>query len=228
MEINLQTDVYIFSGIIRNYFLKIYRKRDVDVVLGNEINITERFKDLPFQKNSFGGYKISFPSGPLDLWFIKDTWAFQHSQKTFEFNLEKKIPDTAFFNFSSIVYSLNKKQFYYTKHFVKFLRDKKLDYVYKENPNYCLCIVNTLYYADRYELKIADRLLNFITDLYKKNLYDFQTTQLKHFGEIIYSDSEIEKRLTSYQPANVSKNSKNISKQSHRSAKRTVAINSSR
>jgi hypothetical protein len=196
-EISLTTDVYIFSGIIRNYFLNIYRKRDVDVVLGEEINIFEKFQDFSIRKNSFGGYKIIFPSGPLDLWFIKDTWAFQHSQKTLEFNLEKKIPDTAFFNFSSIIFSLNKQKFYYTRHFVRFLKNKKLDYVYGENPNYCLCIINTLYYADKYNLKISKRLLTFVTHLYFQNKYDYQTTQLKHFGEIIYTDEQIEKKINS-------------------------------
>jgi hypothetical protein len=194
-EISKRTDVYIFSGIIRNYFLNVYRKRDVDVVIGQQIDIFEEFKDLPIHKNSFGGYKILFPSGPLDLWFIKDTWAFQHSQKTLNFNLEKKIPDTAFFNFSSIIYSLNNKQFHYNNHFVKFLRYKKLDYVYKENPNYCLCIINTLYYSERYNLSIADRLVSFISDLYIQNSYNYHQTQLKHFGEIIYTDEIIGQKI---------------------------------
>ncbi|WP_154402469.1 hypothetical protein [Mucilaginibacter endophyticus] len=196
-EISANTDVYIFSGIIRNYFLNIYRKRDVDVVLGQEIDIFKEFQNFSIRKNSFGGYKIMFPSGPLDLWFIKDTWAFQHSQKTLEFHLEKKIPDTAFFNFSSIIYSLNKQKFYYTEHFVKFLKNKQLDYVYDKNPNYSLCIINTLYYAEKYNLEISKRLLTFITNLYTKNKYNYQTTQIKHFGEIIYTDEQIEQKIGS-------------------------------
>jgi len=196
-DISLSTDVYIFSGIIRNYFLKVYLKRDIDVVLGQEINIDHFFKELPFRKNSFGGYKIIFPSGPLDLWFIKDTWAFQHSQKTLDFDLEKKIPDTAFFNFSSIIFSLNKKSFYYTEDFVKFLRYKKLDFVYKENPNYGLCIVNTFYYSDRFRLKIANKLLKFIKSVNEMKSYDFEDIQIRHFGEIFYTSDEINIRLES-------------------------------
>lgn len=194
-SLSLKTDVYLFSGIIRNYFLKIYLKRDIDIVIGQEIDIGEEFKGLPINLNSFGGYKINYPSGPLDLWFIKDTWAFQHYQKTLDFQLEKAIPNTAFFNFSAIIFSFNKQQFYYSNHFVKFLKDKKLDYVYGYNANYPLCVVNTFYYADKYSLKISERLMNYIRNIHVSNKYDYDEIQMKHFGYIMYSDTEINKRL---------------------------------
>ena len=194
-DISLITDVYLFSGIIRNYFLHIYRKRDVDVVIGKEIDIDAEFNNLPIKKNSFGGYKIEFPSGPLDLWYIKDTWAFQHSQKTLPFHLEKKIPDTSFFNFSSIIFSLNKKKFYYNDHFIRFLKSKELDYVYKYNPNYPLCVVNTFYYSDNYHLHISNRLISFIKELHNCNSFDYEVVQSKHFGKIFYSNEEIKKRI---------------------------------
>ncbi|ASU35837.1 hypothetical protein [Mucilaginibacter xinganensis] len=191
----LKTDVFLFSGIIRNYFLNIYLKRDIDVVIGGEINIYEEFKGLPITKNSFGGFKILFPSGPLDLWFIKDTWAFQHRQKTLNFSLEKKIPETAFFNFSTIIFSLSKKEFHYSEHFPRFLKYKELDYVYKSNPNYPLCVINTLYYSEKYNLSISVKLFSFIKELHLNNFYNYDDIQLKHFGEIMYSSEEINTKL---------------------------------
>jgi hypothetical protein len=190
-ELCLTTEVYLFSGIIRNYFLNIYQKRDIDIVINGDIDIYNEFKGYSITVNSFGGYKIMFPSGPLDLWFINDTWAFQHHQKTLNFNLEKKIPDTSFFNFSAIIFSLNKSEFYYSRHFLRFLKYRKLDFVYKLNPNYPLCIINTLYYSNKYNLNISERLLNFTRELYQTHSYEYEKVQTKHFGEIIYSNEEI-------------------------------------
>lgn len=190
------TDVYLFSGIIRNYFLKIYIKRDIDVVLGREINVYEHFENLPVSRNSFGGYKILYPSGPLDLWFLKDTWAFQQGQKFLEFDLERRIPSTAFFNFSSIVFILNENKFLYTQHFIKFLKSKTLDYVYKPNANYGLCIINTFYYSDKFSLKVSKRLKAFLVDLNNTQELDYHGVQIKHFGEILYLEEEIRARLS--------------------------------
>lgn len=195
INLSAKTEVYLFSGIIRNYFLKHYFKRDVDVVIGKEIDVFEEFSEYEITKNSFGGYKIMFPSEPLDLWFIKDTWAFRHSQTTLNFNLEKKIPETVFFNFSSIIYSLNNKEFFYTDDFVKFLKYRKLDYVFEQNPNYALCIVNTFYYADTYQLKISNRLHKFIADVYESKELDLISVQMKHFGKVVYENAELEKRI---------------------------------
>ena len=195
-DLTLKTDVYLFSGIIRNYFLHIYLKRDIDVVIGENVNIDEEFKGLPITRNSFGGYKIKYPTTPLDIWHIKDTWGFHYPQKSLELELDKKIPDTAFFNFSAIVFSLNKRKFYYTDDFVKFLRNKDLDYVYKFNANYPLCVVNTLYYSDKYHLKISDRLMKYIKEIHKRHHHSYNQIQIKHFGEIYYTDEDIETRLT--------------------------------
>jgi len=190
------TEVYLFSGIIRNYFLKIYLKRDIDVVLGKEIDVEETFENLPVKRNSFGGYKILYPSGPLDLWFLKDTWAFQQGQKLLEFDLERRIPKTAFFNFSSIIFIINEKKFIYTMDFVKFLKSKTLDYVYIPNANYSLCILNTFYYSDKFNLKISQRLKILVLELSEGNDIEYHNAQLKHFGQILYGIEEIRKRLS--------------------------------
>lgn len=194
-EMCLKTEVYLFSGIIRNYFLKIYRKRDIDIVLGREININEEFRGFDVKRNSFGGYKIMLSSGPLDLWFLKDTWAFKSSQTTLDLQLEKVIPDTAFFNFSSIIFSFNTSKFYYTDAFLQFLMTRTLDYVYETNPNYPLCVVNTFYYSDTYNLKIAKRLGKLVKRLFQDGNYNYEETQIKHFGEVLYTQSEIAKRI---------------------------------
>lgn len=188
------TDVYIFSGIIRNYFLESNTIRDIDIVLSQEIDVLSFFKDFHVKPNSFGGYKINVKNTTIDLWFLENTWAFKH-QKTLNFELEKQIPSTAFFNFSSIIFSLKEKSFFYRKDFLRFLRDKKIDVVFKPNANNSLCIINTFYYSDKYHLKIAKKLKDHIKYLQNINSQNHEETQLKHFGEILFTNDEIELRL---------------------------------
>lgn len=191
------TNVYLFSGLIRNYFLGIDDHRDIDVVLQKEVDVNAIFRKWEIRRNSFGGYKIFFESGPMDLWFMKDTWAFQNSVNTLNFQIEENIPNTAFFNFSSIIFCVNRKKFYYTEHFLKFLKDRKIDYVEKANANRGLCVVNTFFYADKFNLRIEPRLLDLVRDFDRRNDFDYKEIQLKHFGKVLFNDNEIENRLSS-------------------------------
>ncbi|MEH3112558.1 hypothetical protein [Pedobacter terrae] len=195
-ELQHYTKVYLFSGLIRNYFLKVEEYRDIDIVLEKALDIDYFFGDRKITKNSFGGFKIFFNQSAMDLWFMENTWAFKNSHNTLNFQIRENIPRTAFFNFSSIVYLINWKKFYYTEHFLRFLKYRELDYVEPANANYGLCVVNTFYYADKYKLKITKRLMELILKFHNSNRFDYDAIQTKHFGEVLYQYAELEKRLS--------------------------------
>lgn len=194
-KLNTDTHVYVFSGIIRNYFLKISDYRDVDIFMEKTIDVEELIKEYNYRKNSFGGYKITINNTNVDLWFLKDTWALKNSQQVIDFELEKYIPNTAFFNFSSIVFSFNENKFYYTKHFASFLQNKHINLVYELNANYALCVVNSFYYSDKFKLPLADKLKNHLKILHKSNAGKYEDAQLKHFGKILYTNNDIDNRI---------------------------------
>lgn len=200
LKLSEKTNLYIFSGVIRNFFLGINDVRDLDVVIEQNIDIKDLFgNDFPIRLNSFGGYKIDINNVNVDLWLLEKTWAIQY-QKRLDIELDslhKFIPSTAFFNFSAILYSFNEHKFYYKNDFLRFIRDKEINYVYKPNANYSLCVVNSLYYADKYNLKIAGKLKRFLIQLYKTKL-NYTDIQLKHFGEILYTDEEIKQRISNF------------------------------
>ena len=196
-DLSLETRIFIFSGIIRNYFLGIKNNRDIDIILEGEIDVYSFFKGFEIKQNSFGGFKININNTVIDLWYLKDTWALKKNP-VLDFGLEKQIPYTAFFNFSAIVYSFNDKEFYYTKDFLRFLRDKQIDVVHKPNANYHLCVVNTIYYSDKYQLKVSDNLKRYTIKLFDKLHKNYEQVQIKHFGNILYSNSEIEARIKTY------------------------------
>ena len=196
LELSKSTRVFIFSGVIRNFFLGEKNNRDIDIILEKEIDIFSIFKHSEINRNSFGGYKIFLKKTVIDLWYLENTWAFKNGHiPVLSFHLDKMIPDTAFFNFSSIVYSLNDKTFYPTDDFARFLLEEQIDMVLEKNPNYKLCVVNTFYYSDKYKLEIKDRLKHYVVKLYQSHNKDYEAVQMKHFGKIIFTNKQIEHRI---------------------------------
>lgn len=186
---------YLFSGVIRNFFLGYREIRDVDLVVESHPLVNEIISDYDYRVNSFGGYKIQLNKLPIDLWYVDRTWAFTKNQTTMDFGADKLLPHTAFFNFSSIMYSFREERFYYNKQFLYFIKDREIDAVYLPNANYKLCLVNTFYYADRYQLKISDRLMKWVIKTFQKESKEYSGIQHKHFGEVLYGDEEIERRV---------------------------------
>lgn len=195
IDLNEIDNLFIYSGIIRNYFLGVNEVRDIDIMIDTSKDISSFINKYKYRKNSYGGYKIYIKDTIVDLWYLQDTWALHNSQKVIEFELEKYIPNTAFFNFSSILYSFKEHSFIYTKYFLRFLRDKKIDYVFEPNANYALCVVNSFYYQDKLKLAFTDKLKCYLLKLNKKYSSDYENVQIKHFGEIIYSKIEIQKEI---------------------------------
>jgi hypothetical protein len=188
-SIRQATNVYIFSGIIRDFFLNKTIIRDIDIVIESEINVDTYFKDYIIKKNSFGGFKIKVNNTNIDLWRLKDTWALKR-EPDLGFELAKVLPKTAFFNFSAISYSLNEGEFYVSYKFVDFLKTNTIDIVLEDNPNYPLCIINSIYYSEAYNLRLSKKLKLFIKE-HSAKYPDFETVQQKHFGNILYTNQQV-------------------------------------
>lgn len=185
-DISRQTDVYIFSGVIRNFFLGYIEVRDLDIVIRktNSLQIPiDYIKKVSIIRNSFDGYKLKLGKLSVDIWYIQDTWGIKYEKKV---PTEEALIKSAFFNFSAVAYDFNKKKFRFTDDFCKFLESQILDIVYEKNPNIPLCIINTIYYADKFKLSIGKKLCLWIVDHFS-DYYDYEQTQLKHFGHIMYS-----------------------------------------
>lgn len=112
--ISLKTEVYVFSGMIRNFFLGESCFRDLDIVVG-DVNcvidaINAATENVDFSINSFGGLKVKIQNLSIDLWELDKTWGIQNeSMELSPYSLLR----TAFFNFSAIVFDYNKTRFYY-------------------------------------------------------------------------------------------------------------------
>ncbi|MFN0293123.1 hypothetical protein [Pedobacter helvus] len=184
------SNVLIFSGIIRNYFINYFGKvRDFDLVVDCDYNTLEEIlRYYPFRKNSFGGYKVDVKGLNVDIWNITTTWAFVNKKLDAKLFLKESLPQTTFFNFSAIVFDFNAKKFLWESDFEEFLSKGAIDLVLEDNPLPQLCIVNTIYYKHKYHLEVSKRLESYcLANFTKYSEKDFKDIQLKHFGELKFS-----------------------------------------
>lgn len=192
-EISKTGDIYIFSGIIRDFLTGEFDGiRDFDLVLGSKIPRSMLVIDYlrhsdKYRKNNFGGMKISHKNLNIDIWYLKDTWGIksEHYLPTPEALIK-----TAFFNFSAIVYDYNAEKFIYDRPFLSFLLTKTMDIVYTKNPNIPLCLVNIYYYQKKYNYTISERMVKWIKENYSSSI-DLMTIQNKHFGRIIATNDQL-------------------------------------
>ncbi|MCQ9635655.1 hypothetical protein MP477_11855 [Chryseobacterium sp. WG23] len=189
--------VYVFSGVIRNYFLEEYEKpNDLDLVLKkpNDIKFLEEILNTygNFKKNNFGGYKIFVDNLPIDVWFIEDTWAIANNHIAINKNIENALLHSTFFNFSSIIYDLSNDKFIKDKLFLDFLANREMDIVLENNPNIVLCLLKIRHYSEKYEINLSTSVIKYYIrnfSLYPKEEYD--KSQKKHFGKIIYEYKQL-------------------------------------
>lgn len=199
-EIVKRSDIYVFSGIIRDFLTGSYSGvRDLDFVLTEKGQIN-RLLDWLIKKelvqihfNQFNGIKMKLGDYHIDIWHIQDTWGIKQEKK--EATVDALI-DSAFFNFQAIVYSLRNKQFIYHSDFCRFLETKVMDIVYEKNPSIPLCIVNVCHYWTLYNYNISSKLVRWLKLHYRKDM-DLTEVQLKHFGSVFYPQDYINSFLKS-------------------------------
>lgn len=194
-----QTSLYLFSGIIRDYFINIKDNnnydieiRDVDLVYDGALQMESVLYGYDYIKNSFGGFKIKIGNTEIDIWNLHDTWGLRKQNLSNNKNSIFNLPNSTFFNYSSIVYSLHDKEFIVGDPFIQFYDKREIDIVYEENPYPELCIVNSIYYYNKTNLKLSDKLISYI--LHHKNIdrKKLINIQIKHFKEEVIKKEEFD------------------------------------
>lgn len=186
------SDVYIFSGVIRDFFFekKSSYPRDLDVVVGNiklESIPIDYLRQVEYSVNQFGGVKLKEKDKTVDVWQLKDTWGIKMKKAEVT---PHELVNTAFFNVSAIAFDYGREKFIVSDAFKSFFDTRILDVVYEDNPFPDLCVVNSLYYSQKLHCKLSERLSLWLLNHYQKE-YDYSYVQMKHFGAIKYSNSEI-------------------------------------
>lgn len=192
-ELAEYTNVYIFSGIIRDFFLDSKGNRDLDIVV-DEIpasfldSISKKHGFVRYKRNKFNGLKITLEDLNIDLWEMKDTWALH--KKRLPINIQSLLK-TPFFNFSSIIYDYKKEEFTVGEPFKDFIDNRILNVVYSHNLEPESCLISTMHYAKQYRIGVSHKLSRWLRDNFNVK-YDYTKYQVKRYGKREFSLDDIE------------------------------------
>lgn len=197
-------DIYLIGGVLREIRDngKILLLRDIDIVLDTERELEYRnlLSEYSPENNRFGGYKIHCHDLIVDIWLMKQTWAY--SANIIECDRKdysKMLHKTVFLNMDSIVYDM-KNDIWYDDIYRKAMKTKILDVVLEENPFLELNIVRSFVIRKKYEMDFSERLKALIGD-YIGNYFEddiisrLYETQSRRYKKEILSKWEFEETL---------------------------------
>jgi len=172
--------VAIFGGMLRDLALggNKFFSSDVDLVieLSDSNRLLKIISNYDYNINAFGGYRIFLNKWRVDLWDIKETWAFK--QHHAELTDLKSLLSTTFFNWDAIVYRFDTKEIYCHDKYLEELNNRYLDINLEQNPNELGSFVRALRLIYHYNANVSPRLINFICKSFNKHdireIYEYQ------------------------------------------------------
>ncbi len=198
-------NVIIFGGAIRDILFGCEQNiRDLDVVLypieecDNDKqdslfqNIIEKNGIYRYCKNQFDGYKIQGKFITLDIWLLKDTWAFR----------KKLLPMSSQNLLKSVYLNIDAYAWNYSKNFFishcDEIKNHEIDIVLEESVCERLNLIRSVVFERKYDICLSDRI---VRKLYKmlqnwnKIEKDIFLIEKKHYGYIIVTKQDIQKAI---------------------------------
>ena len=196
-------DLYLFGGGVRDLLNNsLDSVRDLDFVIKSrndeEIDLESYIPNhINFKKNRFKGYKIFFDNLIIDIWDIKNTWAFKSN--LLDDSVENLL-DSVYLNIDSLLYYLNENK-YINNCDKTYKKIKQLDIVLKETPCEKLNLLRALVYKNKYSLKMSNKLkkqfYKYININNENLINEFMRLQKEHYNNYIYTKQELMNELVS-------------------------------
>lgn len=194
-------DVYVMGGLLREYCdngrINDLRDADFCVDVKRPEIWTNLLETIPYTLNRFNGYKFVCSKFIIDVWNVKETWAFKE-QKVLanEKNYFNKLPDTVFLNMDALVYDL-KKDVWNDYIYKEAMKSRVLDIVLAENPFVELNIIRAMVLRKKYNMIYSKKLANIICEYGQMENFTDQAMaiQKKRYGYYVVDKKIIEEEI---------------------------------
>ncbi len=188
--------VIIFGGSVRDFILE-NEPRDYDFVIDTKYDLNNILSNYNYSRNNFGGFKVQIGNDRIDIWALRDTWAFKN--KILRASI-KDLTKTVFFNIDSIAYDISNGQLY-DDGFMEAIQTKQLRIILKENPFPELCVLRSFVLSKKYDLIISVDLEDYIRLWLKTDSNPLETLckmQKKHYNKMILSENTLTVLIQQY------------------------------
>jgi len=145
--------------------------RDLDIILGyvSRERLETLFPDHIKGQTSLGGLKLQVKDWAIDMWPIRDTWAFKEGKVAGTGFSD--YPKTTFLNIEAVAIQLfskeKQKREIYSKGFFEAIKERTIELNFEENPAPAECIIRALRIADKFKFVIGPKLARYMMS-YKK------------------------------------------------------------
>lgn len=167
IDLTEKFDIIIFGGAIRDILYNQEQNiRDIDIVLypKNKSDydkqdfllqkIIEKNCRFPYCHNQFHGYKLQGKRNAMDIWLLKDTWAFQQELLVVS---PQNLLKSVYLNIDAYAWNYSEKKF------ISKCDKKKtqiIDIVLEENACEYLNLIRAIVFGQKYGMCLSDRIIN--------------------------------------------------------------------
>lgn len=191
-------DIYLMGGLLRSYrdslggAGRISKIRDMDIAIDikDQAGWDSLVENYAYTVNRFGGYKFFFGKLQVDIWDVKNTWAFREGKvEVIDGDYLTALAKSVYLNLDSIVYDV-KRDKWCDMGYTEALESGVLDIVLAENPYIELNIMRAMLARDKYGLHYSDSLKAVILKVAeaKEFLPNMLAIQIRRYGAPIYLD----------------------------------------
>lgn len=190
-------EVLVFGGLLRDIALYGGGKfnSDIDLVVDCPSDILfgffEKYGGLS-GRNHFGGYRVKVGGWSIDVWPMKETWAFVSGYV--DCVDRESLLLTTITNWDAIAFSFKDDALISSRDYIESLRRRELDIVLVENPNRLGAFLRVLKFIfDKQVEVLLPKALMYLKDGFlefsSEELYLFQ---IQAFNRIYFSEQEVE------------------------------------
>ena len=187
----------VFGGLLRDIALYGGGKfnSDIDLVVDCSPDILFAFFEKHgglLGRNHFGGYRVKVGGWSIDVWPMKETWAFVSGYV--DYVDRESLLLTTITNWDAIAFSFKDEALISGHDYIDSLRRRELDIVLVENPNRLGAFLRVLKLIfDKQVEVLLPKALMYLKDGFSefssRELYVFQ---VQAFNRVYFSEQEIE------------------------------------
>ncbi|MCC3647427.1 hypothetical protein JGK52_12240 [Cytobacillus oceanisediminis] len=189
-------ELIVLGGALRDFsFNQI--PRDIDIMVNTvETDFDDIMNMYDYRKNRFGGYNVLIDNIELDVWSIKDNWAFKNRYYDASF---KNVTKGAFFNIDAIALNLDTGDIDADK-FSETLKNRMLDinldlsYI-DSNPNPEKNVVRAFRLRKKWKLEFSKSVQSYCQRWFDNNENSFEiifNVEKKHYGDNLLKESDFD------------------------------------